>query len=322
MPSTYSPNLRIELIAPGEQANTWGYTTNTNLGTLIEQAISGEAAITMADANYTLTALNGLSDESRQMILLVGGTATATRSVICPAVNKVYVVTNNTSGSQSIVIKTASGTGITVVNGTTKFVWCDGTDFHECVTAASSITLGADPSTGSQAATKNYVDTAISTAVANTYPFAAGTTLLFYQAAAPSGWTKSTALNDCALRVVSGTGGVNHAGTAFSSVFVSQAVSGTVGDTALTTAQIPSHSHGVNDPGHTHALPVTTLSDINYTYVNALYGNGLASRTTDSSTTGISIQSAGSGATHTHSFTGIAINMAVSYADFIICVRN
>ena len=55
MPSTYSPNLRIELIASGEQANTWGYSTDNNLGTLIEQAISGEAAITMVDADVTLS---------------------------------------------------------------------------------------------------------------------------------------------------------------------------------------------------------------------------------------------------------------------------
>ena len=54
MASTYS-NLKIELIATGEQSGTWGITTNTNLGTALEEAIVGSADVTFASADVTLT---------------------------------------------------------------------------------------------------------------------------------------------------------------------------------------------------------------------------------------------------------------------------
>ena len=59
MPSTYSPNLRIELIANGEQSGTWGTTTNVNLGTLIEDAIAGYVSVSVTSANQALTAKHG-----------------------------------------------------------------------------------------------------------------------------------------------------------------------------------------------------------------------------------------------------------------------
>jgi len=128
MASTYSSRLRIELIGTGEQSGTWGITTNTNLGTLIEEAIAGVASITMTDADYTLTTANGATDQARQMVLNMSGALTATRNVICPAVQKVYIVQNATSGGQSIVIKTAAGSGVTVPNGTATLVFCNGTN--------------------------------------------------------------------------------------------------------------------------------------------------------------------------------------------------
>ena len=128
MPSTYSPSLKLELIASGEQSGTWGATTNTNLGTLLEQAITGVVAITMVDANYTLTSFNGISDEARNAVLVVGGTLTASRNVIIPSFNKVYVVSNSTTGGFPIVVKTTSGVGFTVNNGVEQLLYCNGTD--------------------------------------------------------------------------------------------------------------------------------------------------------------------------------------------------
>jgi len=134
MPSTYSDNLRIELPGLGEQTNTWGTTMNTNLGTLLEQAITGVVTVTMTDANYTLTTSNGGSDEARNAVLELTGALTGSRNVICPAKDKLYLVYNNTSGSQSIVIKTSGGTGITVPNGKKRFVYCDGTNVVDAIT--------------------------------------------------------------------------------------------------------------------------------------------------------------------------------------------
>lgn len=134
MPSTYSPSLKIELIGDGEQSGTWGQTTNKNLGTLLEQAIAGVQSITMVDADYTLTNLNGLSDESRNAVIIATGTLTASRNVIAPLVAKTYTVYNNTTGGFPIVFKAATGTTVTVGNGLKQNVYCDGsTGFYSTI---------------------------------------------------------------------------------------------------------------------------------------------------------------------------------------------
>lgn len=130
MPSTYSPSLRLELIGSGEQAGIWGATTNTNLGTLLEQSIAGVQAITMTDANYTLSSLNGISDEARQAVLVVSGTNTAIRDVIAPLAVKTYIIKNNTTGGFAILIRASSGTSVSIPNGATCTVYCDGTNFN------------------------------------------------------------------------------------------------------------------------------------------------------------------------------------------------
>lgn len=139
MASTYSDRLRIELIATGEQSGIWGDTTNTNLGTLIEEAIAGVATITMTDANYTLSEANGATDESRQAVLVLTGTLSAGRNVIAPAEEKVYIVKNSTSGGYATTIKTSAGSGYAVANGKTVLVYCDGTDFHLAADVSSTV---------------------------------------------------------------------------------------------------------------------------------------------------------------------------------------
>lgn len=130
MASTYSPSLKLELIGNGDQSGTWGTTTNTNLGTLLEQAITGVQAITMVNADYTLSDLNGASDEARNAVLVVGGTNSAIRSIIAPSVNKTYIIANNTVGGFAIIIKTSAGTGLSIANGATQTVYCDGSEFY------------------------------------------------------------------------------------------------------------------------------------------------------------------------------------------------
>lgn len=129
MASTYSPNLRLELIGTGEQQGTWGATTNTNLGTLLEEAIGGYVSVTVSDvADTTLTTNNGSADQSRNMVINLTGSLTGTRNVICPAIEKLYVVKNATTGSQSVVFKVSGQTGVTIPNGTIEFIYVDGTD--------------------------------------------------------------------------------------------------------------------------------------------------------------------------------------------------
>ena len=137
--ATYSQSLKLTLLANGEGAGTWGQTTNTNLGTLLEQAITGVQSIVMADANYTLSNNNGLSDEARNPVLVVTGTNNAVRDIIAPLVNKQYLVFNNTTGGQSIRIRGASGFTVTIPNAVKLFVYCDGTNFYS---AESNFTPG------------------------------------------------------------------------------------------------------------------------------------------------------------------------------------
>jgi hypothetical protein len=129
MASTYSPNLRLELIGTGEQQGTWGSTTNTNLGTLLEEAIGGYVSVTVTDgADTTLTSNNGSADQSRNMVVNLAGALSATRNVICPAIEKLYVVKNATTGGFAVTFKVSGQTGVSVPNGSTYFLYVDGTD--------------------------------------------------------------------------------------------------------------------------------------------------------------------------------------------------
>ena len=147
MPSSYSPSLRIELPGSGEQSGVWGTTTNNNLGTLLEQSIAGVQAITMTDANYTLSNYNGVSDEARKAVLVVSGTNAAVRDIIAPLVPKVYTIKNNTTGGFAINIRAPSGSSVSIPNGVTSSVYCDGTNFNLALTqtlvaAGTGISVG------------------------------------------------------------------------------------------------------------------------------------------------------------------------------------
>ena len=114
--STYSTNLALELIGTGEQAGTWGNTTNTNLGTLLEQAISGyvtQAVTTGADT--TITIPNGASGVARNMYIELTGTGGASTVLEVPANKKLYFIYNNASGA--VTVKVTGQTGVSVAAG-------------------------------------------------------------------------------------------------------------------------------------------------------------------------------------------------------------
>lgn len=137
MASTYTTNLKIQEIGNGEQVGTWGTTTNTNWE-LIEQAVAGVATITMANADYTLTNLNGVSDEARNMMLVVTGTNSGIKKIIAPQnQTKMYIVSNQTTGGYAITIGAPTGSYVTVPNGTTAQVYTDGTNFYSAQTSSA-----------------------------------------------------------------------------------------------------------------------------------------------------------------------------------------
>jgi len=133
MASTYSTNLKIELMGTGENSGTWGTITNTNLGTAFEQAVIGLGNPDYtSDANLTITLTNtNASQAARCLVLNVTsafGSLTATRELIVPTIQKQYIVQNNTTGGQSITVKTSAGTGITVPTGRKAHLYVDGTN--------------------------------------------------------------------------------------------------------------------------------------------------------------------------------------------------
>jgi hypothetical protein len=138
MASTYSTSLKLELIGNGDQSGTWGTTTNNNLGTLLEQAIAGVETITMFNTDYTLTNYNGAADEARNAVIIVSGTNSAVRNVVAPAVEKVYIVSNQTTGGFAINIKTPASTGIQIPNGATYLIYCDASEFYAVTKAFST----------------------------------------------------------------------------------------------------------------------------------------------------------------------------------------
>lgn len=127
MPSTYSPLLRLELMAVGEKTNTWGGITNTNLGTLLEKSIAGITTVDVTATNVTLTALSGLDDQARSAILRITGTPGTTRSIIAPSISKTYAVFN--SSNAVTVIKGAATTGVSLLAGEYAMVVWNGSDF-------------------------------------------------------------------------------------------------------------------------------------------------------------------------------------------------
>ena len=149
MASTYSTNLRLELIGTGEQQGTWGNTTNTNLGTLLEQAIGGYESITVSNVgDTTLTTANGATDQSRNMTLLLTGTISAARNVIVPAIEKVYIIKNSTTGGFSVTVKVSGQTGVSIPNGSTLIVYVDGTDVRAATGSIASQQASAVAITG------------------------------------------------------------------------------------------------------------------------------------------------------------------------------
>jgi hypothetical protein len=134
MATTYSPNLRLSLIGTGEQQGTWGGITNTNLGTLLEEAIGGYVSVAVTDgADTVLSAIDGASDQSRNMVLNLTGVLTATRNVVIsstpPVPEKLYVVKNATNFA--VTFKVNGQTGVSIPSGSTYFVYVDGTDVRQ-----------------------------------------------------------------------------------------------------------------------------------------------------------------------------------------------
>lgn len=286
MPSTTNKGLEVQVT--GTNSDTWGDLLNSDVISFLDLMIGGTLTKTLASS----TPVDLTAAESRNLIVRLIGTISANIAIttLCKGMT---IVENATSGAFTVTFAfNGAGSAITIPSGTRALIATDGTN-------------GARQVASSQT------------------EFASGTVMLFYQAAAPTGWTKSTANNDKALRVVSGAGGVSGGTVAFATAFASQAVGGTVGGTALSVDQLPSHGHPTmmcsrqtSNAGQ-DAVGGIMMRDA-ATQVSAAAYNG----TVDSTVVGHQVGGTGNNQTHNHSFAGNAINLAVQYIDVIVAAKD
>jgi hypothetical protein len=281
MASTYSTNLALELIGTGDQAGTWGTTTNTNLGTLIEQAISGyvtQAVTTGADT--TLTIPNGATGVARNMYIELTGTGGTNTNLIVPANKKLYFIYNNASGA--VTVKVSGQTGVSVAATEKKILVSNGTDIVEAtsyITAiGSSLTLTTLNVTSANITTLSGTNfSATSLTLSNALARAQGGTGL---STAPSngqlligngtGYTLATLTAGSGITITNGAGSITLAAGGLPTVTVtaSTAISATANNHYILTAATAA----------TVTLPASpTISDTIYvTVANSLVTNVVA----------------------------------------------
>ena len=287
MASTYTSRFKLEKMATGSNANTWGTQTNNNLDVLdafgrgyLAKSVAGSANITLSTADADATA------ESSNSVIEFTGALTGDIVVFIPAVESDYVFFNNTSGTQTLTIAATGHTanGFAISQGAYSHVYCEGsnnfkiynavdklgtTAFKGAATfdAGATVTAGQDLTAGSGniiARSNGQVQATIFTGsgagLTGVDPFPSGTKMVFYQASAPTGWTQDTAaaLSDAAFRVTTGSGAGTGGADTFQTTFASSrtlntgaiAVTGTIaGSTGAHTLSTP------EIPPHTHPIP-------------------------------------------------------------------
>ena len=330
MASTYSDRLKLELMETGANANTWGNNTNTNLETVdaftagyLSKSVAGSANVTLTTANADPTA------ESSNKVIEFTGALTGDITVFIPAVENNYIFFNNTSGAQTLTVApTGHGSnGVVVTQGAHTIAYCKGDtvvdlfanslgvvsvkdtlNVTDTINVASNVTISSNGVVAATSYTGN------GSGLTGVDPFEANTSMIFNQAAAPTGWTKQTgaALANTAMSIVTGTGGGTGGADSFYSTFTSSkstetkdlpvagSVSGTVGGTTLSTPTIASHVHtgcfhrNCNDPG-ARSCTIQYSQTRNQDIINAQLGR----------------YNAGGGGSHSHPFSG---NLGVSCA--------
>jgi len=170
MASSYSTDLKLELMVTGENSGTWGDKTNTNWN-LIQQAVTGFESISIAGGAQTtaLVMSNATISNARNMTLVFTGTITGNQIVTIPdGIEKYYLLYNNTTGSFTVTFKTVSGTGITLTQGYYCIAYSDGTNVYQTDLSNLSGTVGTAQIASGAVTTAKISTNAITTSLLNT----------------------------------------------------------------------------------------------------------------------------------------------------------
>ena len=360
MASTYSDSLKLELMATGANASTWGTNTNTNLEVLDAFAQGYVSKSVAGSADVTLTTGNADPDaESANKVIELTGALTGAISVLIPAVTggSEYLIYNNTSGAYALTIAATghAANGVVVTQGAYSRVYCDGTanfnvavstsvlgavttkgaavfDAGATVTAGQALVAGSGNinirSNGEVSAT---LFTGSGAGLTGVDPFPSGTKMVFYQASAPTGWTQDTtaALANTAMSIVTGSGGGTGGATSFYDVFNASTQPVDLGSvTVSVTGAVGAHTLTTPEiPSHNHTTSTTFgrnnpgPSPASIWRIEAQSNNRIP----------ITINPTGGGGSHTHPFSvssssagGTASTPAlnIKYANVIIAAKD
>lgn len=335
MSSSYSTDLRLELIGTGDQAGVWGATTNNTLGTLMEAAIAGYTSVSITASPQALTALDGATDQARYNSIALT-TVTGANFVVCtPPTPKLYTFYNTTAYTATITNATAKngttptgGTTVIIPAGKTMSVWTDGTNFAQqsdnfisptifspAMSGTPTAPTAAAGTSTTQVATTAFVAAAL---LASVYPVGSiytnasvatnpgtllgfGTWTAFGAGRVPVGFDASNTLFDTAEETGGSYDAVvgNHTHT-FS---------------ATSSGQSQTHSHTATDLGHTHSYGgnVSTTERFPVSGGGGYAGVGTPYMASSNTATGNAAISVGNASQdHTHSVSGTSADASVA----------
>lgn len=319
--ATNGASVRTTIGAAASGSNN-DITSLSGLSTPLSVAQGGTGANTASGAR-TSFGLGTLATQNANSVSISGG---AISGATISGIPDLAVADGGTGASDAATARTNLGLG-TMATQNANNVSISGGNVGG-VTINSDITANSTAISPTELSYLDGVTSNIQTqlnSIAASGPIPSGTKMLFAQTNAPTGWTKDTTHNNKALRVVSGAAS-SGGSVSFTSAFASQAVSGTVGGTTLTESQIPSHRHWIVSASS--SSPNLTV----YPNNAVAWSSGGTAGNQDYDLKGFSSSAVeadigkssatGGGGSHTHTFTGTAINLAVQYVDVIIATKN